>query len=259
MTRTALLAASLLAVPCLAGAADDDDVKGVPSQDLKAGKDEKKRYFLIGPAKDAKAPEKGYGLVVIMPGGPGTADFHPFVKRIYKNAIPDGYLAAQPVAVRWNEKQEIVWPTAGNEIGGLKFTTEEFVGAVIDEVAAGHTIDPAKVFTLSWSSSGPAAYAVSQTNPKVRGSFVAMSVYRSEWFASLEKAKGHAYFLYHSEADDVCPYRMAEQAKTDLTKAGAKVRLRDYAGGHGWKGPLYDDIREGIAWLEKNATATPKK
>src|SRR4051794_17987835 len=154
MTRTALLAAFLLAVPCLARAADDEDIKDVPSQDLKAGKDEKKRYFLIGPAKDAKAPEKGFGLVVIMPGGPGTAEFHPFVKRIYKNAVPDGYVAAQPVAVKWNDKQEIVWPTANDKdkIDGLKFTTEEFVAAVIDEVAAKHKLDPARVFTLSWSS-----------------------------------------------------------------------------------------------------------
>lgn len=261
MTRTALFATFLLAVPCLARAADDDDVKDVPSQDLKAGKDEKKRYFLIGPAKNAKEPEKGFGLVVIMPGGPGTADFHPFVKRIYKNAIPDGCVAAQPVAVKWNDKQEIVWPTAKDkdEIDGMKFTTEEFVAAVIDEVTAKHKIDPAKVFTLSWSSSGPAAYPISLTNPKVRGSFVAMSVFRPEQLPALDRAKGQAYFLYHSESDDVCPYEMAEQAKTALTKSGAKVRLRDYAGGHGWQGPLYDDIREGIAWLEKNATAPPKK
>jgi hypothetical protein len=94
------LVALLYLAAALAPAAAQDDVADVPSQDLKAGKDDNKRYFLIGPAKGAKAPKGGYGLVVVLPGGAGTADFHPFVKRIYKNALPEGYLAAQPVAVK---------------------------------------------------------------------------------------------------------------------------------------------------------------
>src|SRR5262249_52446019 len=128
MTRFALLAACCLASPVVARADDDDDIKDVPAQDLKIGNDANKRYFLIGPAKDSKPPAKGFGLIVIMPGGPGSADFHPFVKRIYKNAVPEGYVVAQPVAVKWNAKQEIVWPTAKDKktIDGLKFTTEEF-------------------------------------------------------------------------------------------------------------------------------------
>jgi predicted esterase len=231
-----------------------DDVADVASQDLKAGKDEKKRYFLIAPAKDAKPPKDGFGLVIVMPGGDGSADFHPFVKRIYKNAIPDGYAVAQPVAVKWNNDQEIVWPTAGNNkaVKNAKFTTEEFVGAVIDDVATKYKVDPQRIFTLTWSSSGPAAYAVSLTSKKVTGSLVAMSVFRPDWLPDLKSANGHAYFLYHSPDDRVCPYRMAQQAEMDLTKAGAKVKLVDYEGGHGWRGPLYDDIRAGIEWLEKN-------
>jgi predicted esterase len=260
MTRFALLVLCGSLVPAFARAADDDDVKDVPSQDLKIGKDENKRYFLIGPAKDAKPPAKGFGLVVIMPGGPGTADFHPFVKRIYKNAIPDGYVAAQPVAVKWNAKQGIVWPTAFDKknVEGLKFTTEEFVDAVIDDVASKHKLNPDRVFTLTWSSSGPAAYAISLTNPKVRGSFVAMSVYKPDQLPKIDGAKGHAYYVYHSPNDRVCPYQMAEQAEKELTKAGAKVKLVDYAGGHGWRGPLYDNIATGIKWLEESATP-PKK
>ena len=260
MPRFALLALLGLFVPGYARAADDDDVKDVPSQDLKIGKDENKRYFLIGPAKDVSPPAKGFGLIVLMPGGPGTADFHPFIKRIYKNAIPDGYVVAQPVAVKWNAKQEIVWPTAKNKdaVEGLKFTTEEFVDAVIDDVASKHKLNPDRVFTLTWSSSGPAAYAVSLTNPKVRGSFVAMSVFKPDQLPKLDAAKGHAYYLYHSPDDRICPYRMAEQAEKELAKAGAKVKLVDYAGGHGWRGPLYDDIATGIKWLEGSATP-PKK
>jgi predicted esterase len=259
MTRHALLAITagcFLIPPATARDDEPDDIKDVKSQDQRAGKDEQKRYFLIGPAKDAKAPAGGFGLIVVMPGGPGSADFHPFVKRIFKNSVPPGYLVAQPVAVKWNAKQEVVWPTAKDKdkIDGLKFTTEQFVDAVIDDVAAKHKLDPARVFTLSWSSSGPAAYPISLTNPKVRGSFVAMSVFRPDWFPPLDRAKGHAYFLYHSPDDPVCPYRMAKQAADELGKNGAKVTLKDYAGGHGWRAGLFDHIREGIVWLENNST-----
>ena len=121
----------------------------VPAQDLRAGKDENKRYFLIGPRKDEKAPKEGYGLVVILPGGPGSAEFHPFVKRIFKNAVPEGYVVAQPVAVKWTDKQEIVWPTDKNRVEGMKFTTEEFVEAVITEVGEKHKLNPEHVFTLT--------------------------------------------------------------------------------------------------------------
>jgi hypothetical protein len=85
------LIAAVFILPLTAVRADDaDDVADVPSQDLRAGGDAQKRYFLIGPAKDAKAPAAGYGLVVILPGGDGSADFHPFVKRIFKNSLPEG-------------------------------------------------------------------------------------------------------------------------------------------------------------------------
>src|SRR5262249_22746607 len=77
--------------------AAQDDVADIASQDLRAGKDEHKRYFLIEPPKGVKAPTKGYGLVVVLPGGDGSADFQPFVKRIFKNAVPEGYVLAQPV------------------------------------------------------------------------------------------------------------------------------------------------------------------
>ena len=72
-----------------------------PSQKLRAGGDENKQYFLIGATKGKKAPKDGFGLVVIMPGGDGSAEFHPFVKRLYEYALPEGYLAAQPIAMKW--------------------------------------------------------------------------------------------------------------------------------------------------------------
>jgi RNA polymerase sigma factor (sigma-70 family) len=229
------------------------DVADVPSQDLRAAGDADQRYFLIGPKKDAKPPAEGHGLVVIMPGGDGSADFHPFVRRIYKNALSDRYLAAQPVAVKWTPDQQIVWPTKTNPVTGMKFGTEEFVEAVIEDVAKKHKLDRTRVFTLSWSSSGPAAYAASlQDKRSVTGSLVAMSVFNPKFLPPLKGANGHAYYLYHSPQDRVCPFRMAEQAKTSLAENGAKVRLETYEGGHGWRGDVYNDIRSGVEWLEKN-------
>jgi predicted esterase len=245
----ASLSGSLIAGWLLAA---QDDVADIRSQDLRIGKDEHKRFFLIEPPKSAKPPKNGYGLLVVLPGGNGGADFHPFVKRIYKNAVPEGYLLAQPVPVKWTEKQEIVWPTDKNRVEGMKFSTEEFVDDVIKDVASRHKLDPERTFTLTWSSGGPAAYAVSLTNKKVTGSFVAMSVFKPDFLPSLEKAKGHAYYLYHSPDDRVCPIQMAEQAAKDLKKSGATVKLVTYAGGHGWRGNLYPNIREGVEWLEKN-------
>src|SRR5258708_5550160 len=128
MFRTKTVALCLTVVFGLVGgvaarAAGNDDVADVAATELLASKDKQKRYFLIGPAK---AHKDGYGLVVILPGGSGSADFHPFVKRIFKNAVPEGYLVAQPVAVKWADKQQIVWPTAKSKVEGMKFTTEEF-------------------------------------------------------------------------------------------------------------------------------------
>jgi predicted esterase len=255
---TLLLTATVLAAAgrqTVAGQDEDPraDVADIPSQELKAAGDADKRYFLIGPKKDAKAPAAGFGLVLILPGGDGSADFHPFVKRIYKNALPDGYVAAQPVAVKWADGQQIVWPTKANPVDGMKFTTEEFVDAVSADAAKRHKIDREKVFTLSWSSGGPAAYAASlREKGGVTGSFVAMSVFNPKFLPPLSGAKGHAYYLYHSEEDRVCPYRMAKQAEEKLTAKGAKVRLETYEGGHGWGGNVFGDIRAGIEWLEKN-------
>lgn len=51
------------------------------------------------------------------------------------------------------------------------------MSAVIKAVQGQHRIDPNRVFTLSWSSSGPAAYAISlQEQSPVVGSYIAMSV-----------------------------------------------------------------------------------
>jgi RNA polymerase sigma factor (sigma-70 family) len=230
------------------------DVADIPSQELQAAGDTQKRYFLIGPKKNTQPPAEGYGLVIILPGGDGSADFHPFVKRIYKHVLSDRYLAAQPIAVQWTPEQEIVWPTKTNPVPEMRFGTEEFVEVVIEDVAKKHKLDRTRVFTLSWSSSGPAAYAASlQSKHSITGSFIAMSVFNPEFLPPVKAANGHAYYLYHSKQDRLCPYRMAERAKTSLAENGAKVRLQTYEGGHGWRGNVYKDIRAGVEWLEKNS------
>ena len=236
--------------------AQADDVADVPSQDLKAGGDADKRYFLIGPKKDAREPEDGYNLLLVLPGGDGSEAFLPFVKRIFKYSLSDRYLAAELVAVDWTggDLNRVVWPTAKLSDPKMKFTTEEFVEAVIADVAGRHKINRRNVFTLSWSSGGPAAYAASLAPKKgVTGSFIAMSVFRADWLPALTAAKGHSYYLFQSPDDKICPLAHAERAADALRKEGAKVELVTYPGGHGWRGPIFPNIRKGIDWLEKNS------
>lgn len=232
-----------------------NDVADVVSQDLTVGANEKQRYFLIGPHQDVVAPNAGFGLIVVLPGGDGSAEFHPFVKRLYKHSVPDRFIVAQPVAVNWTPKQKIVWPTQSDSVAKMKFTTEEFVDAVIQDVSNKYPLDQQRIFTLSWSSSGPAAYAISLSSPRITGSFIAMSVFKPKQLPALEKAQGQAYYLYHSPADRVCPYRMAQQAEGLLSENGATVNLVTYDGGHGWQGDVFNNIRQGIEWLDEHATS----
>jgi RNA polymerase sigma factor (sigma-70 family) len=230
-----------------------DDIDNVKSQDLIANKDANMKYTLIQPTSK-EAPAGGYGLILVMAGGDGGADFQPFIKRIYQNAVPAGFLVVHVVSKKWSNNQQIVWPTSKNKVPGMKFTTEEFLDAVITDVGSKHKLNKDKVFTLSWSSSGPAAYAASLTSPNITGSFVAMSVFNPKFLPEMNKAKGKAFYLYHSPEDRMCPYRMAEQAGKELTAAGASVELKTYEGGHGWKGNIFDDIRTGLEWLDNKAT-----
>jgi predicted esterase len=249
--RTAVaLFASFVFVP--AGYADDeDDTADVAAKVQRAGGDDQKQYHLLRYKKEDRPPAGGYGVVLILPGGNGSADFVPFGKRVFKYAVPKGYLVAQLVAPKWTPKQEIVWPTAMDkaDVPGLKFTTEEFLTAVLDDVATKYETDASKVFTLSWSSGGPAAYAAALTNPKIKGSFVAMSVFKPDRLPALDKAKGKVFYLYHSEEDETCPYEMAEEAEKKLRENEAKVKLGTYTGGHGWKGDVYADLKAGFKFL----------
>jgi predicted esterase len=231
-------------------AVNPPELADIPTQDLHLGKDENKRYLLDGPRKNEKEPKDGFGLLVVMPGGAGTVEFHRFVKNVYKNAVPDGFLLAQPVPPKWTANPSVIWPTEKIRGDGMKFTTEEFVEGVIEEVGKARKIDPARVYTLTWSSSGPAAYVISTRKKElVKGSLIAMSVFQPD-FVESERVKGKAYYILHSPEDKTCAFEMAEQARDFLLKKGAQVAFATYAGGHGWTEDPFGNIRKGLEWLE---------
>ena len=231
---------------------EPDDIADVPSKDFRCGKNEKQRYFLIGPRKDVKPPKDGFGLLVVMPGGDGLADFLAFVKRIAKNAAGDGYVVAEPVAVRWTKSQEIIWPTKKNPAAKMEFTTEEFVDAVIADAAKQQKIDPKKVYTLSWSSSGPAAYAIAlREKTPVRGSFIAMSVYNKGSPAADRRGEGAPVLFAAFARRRRVQVLVRRGCQERLGGRGGEGRAREIRRGHGWHGPVFPMIKKGIEWLEK--------
>src|SRR4051794_30018660 len=82
--------------PCRA----QDDVADVPSEDLRVGGNEQQRYFLSGAGKaNEKEPKDGFAFLLVLPGGDGSAEFNPFVKRIWNNALQEGMIVAHLVAI----------------------------------------------------------------------------------------------------------------------------------------------------------------
>ena len=231
-----------------------DDVADVPSQRRQVGDDANKSYFLIPPA-DEKAPADGFGLLVILPVGDGSAEVHPFIKRIRKHAVPADFAVAQPISVKWAEDQVVVWPTEKLSVEQQEFSTETLVEEVIKDAATVHKIDPARVYCLGWSSSGPAVYALARKEKSpVKGSYIAMSVYKPKLLPPLKNAKGRSIYIEHSPDDRVCPYWMARKGHADLKDAGARVTLATYEGGHGWRGDIYGRIKTALAWLEEGVS-----
>jgi predicted esterase len=255
MKRTIFIAAIVAAIVAWTGSvlAQPADV---PAADVTIAGEPKQRYFLIGEVPK-NPPNEGMGLLIVLPGGDGSAECHPFIRSIHANALPAHYLVAQLVAVQSNTSK-VTWPTVKTADPKQTFTTEDFIRNVVAEVSAKHPIDERRIFTLSWSSGGPAAYAASLA-PKtpIRGSLVAMSVFVPQKLPPLTAAKGQRYFLLHSPDDQVCKYFFTRAAKNQLTKHGAEVEVLDYEGGHGWHGDIFGNIRHGIGWLEANRAAPP--
>src|ERR1041385_8956049 len=127
---------------CVVPAAAQEDVADIPSQQILAGGDANKRFFLIGPKAGVKAPTDGFHLLLVLPGGDGSADFNPFIRRILKFGLPDNYLIAQLVAAKWsNDPNRIVWPTKTNPVAEMKFCSEDFIKAVLETVRKERKID----------------------------------------------------------------------------------------------------------------------
>lgn len=211
------------------------------------------RYFLI----DARgeAPEQGHGLLVVLPGGAGTADFLPFVENGVLGAAPEEFVGAMVTSVRWSEDQEIVWPTQRNRVRGMRFSTEDYVAAVVDDVARRTNIDRERVLLLAWSSSGPDAYEIALARrTSFAGFYVAMSVFNPQRSA-LARARGRRFVLDQSPEDQVTPFRFAAEGHEVLTGRGAQVWLRTYAGGHGWHDAPIPRIRDGLRWLASDEPA----
>lgn len=239
----------LLVIASAAGFAQDD-VADIPSTSHTL-KPETLQYNLISSTKTLQPPAAGYKLLIVLPGGDGGAEFLAFVKRIYKNVLNKDYLAVQLVAPKWAENQRVIWPTEKNKVHGQKVSTEEFIKLAVTNVKKTTKLDDKRVFTLSWSSGGPAAYAASiRKDTPVTGSFVAMSVFKASELPNLRLAKDKKYYILHSQDDQVCPYRMAVAARDTLREAGAKVEFAEYSGGHGWQDDPYEKMRTGIKWLE---------
>lgn len=230
-----------------------EDVPDIPAEDRRAQDDPFKRYILIGGRGDQSAPPEGYKVLLVLPGGSGSPDFHPFIKRIYRHVLSDEYLLAQIVAPEWDRQQaqKLVWPTTTNPHKSMRFTTEQFIDAVLDEIDQDFPIDERHIFVLAWSSSGPATYAIAlQPNTRVTGAFVAMSVFKPQTLPPIENATGFAFYILHSPQDFI-PIKHPQAARDQLRAAGATTKLTTYQGGHGWRGNVYQNLRDGIRWLEE--------
>jgi predicted esterase len=231
------------------------DIASVPALDLQIGDDPMKRYFLIGLPTNAPATGGPYRLLLVLPGGDGSADFTPFVRRIYKNTLSERWLIAQLVAPMWDEQQKmmVVWPSKAVPYPKAKFTTEEFADAIIADVKKRARVDTNQVFALAWSSGGPAVYATAaRENSPLAGAFVAMSVFLRGENAAVSGVKGKSFYLLQSPDDRITRFEQAEKARDALVAAGARAHLQSYAGGHGWRGPVWPMMREGIKWLEES-------
>lgn len=222
------------------------------SQDLHADGDANKRYFLIRGESDA--PKDGYKLLVVLPGGTGSEDFQPFVKRLASEWLPPGYVVAQLVSKEWTPGQfnRVVWPTTKTSIEEAKFTTEVFIESVVADVGRREPIDANHVYVLGWSSGGPPAYTAT-LDPKtsLRGAFILASVFKPPFLPHLAGADGKSFFILHSP-DDFIPIRMAEQARDELQAHGATTLLETYPDGHGWPRRL-DVVARGLAFLERHS------
>ncbi|RYG38831.1 hypothetical protein EON81_02560 [bacterium] len=235
------------AVPTLEYIPDGDDVKDIPSAAFLVGNDPMKRYFISGKME----PGKPKNVLIVMPGGPGTPEFHPFVKRIQKNVLGEDWIVVQPIAPMWdNAKERVVWPSAASPYPPAKFTMETFLDGMLDELPARHKVKVGKTYMLGWSSSGPAIYSYAgHGKHTIDGAVVAMSVFNPEYFGDAKSLAVKRFYLYHSP-EDFIKMSNPEAAKARLESLKIPVALTTYEGGHGWGPGVYDSVAAGLKYLE---------
>ena len=232
-----------------------EDIKTIPAVDISIEDDPKQRYFLIGNTEKPIPRNEGRRLLVVLPGGSGDAAFSPFIRRIYKHVLNDQWVVAQVVAPVWSEQQaeKIVWPIKALTTADVKITTEELFDRVVKDVSERTVIDDYQVYAMGWSSSGPAVYAIAAGRDKpLAGAFIAMSVFKTDHLPEFQNRQT-PFFLLQSPDDRVTPFRFAESAREFLSEHEVKVKLQKYAGGHGWRGNIYESLTSGIDWLTESS------
>ena len=231
------------------------DVADIQSVKKQVPQQNQMNYFLMK-RKNEQVPKDGFKLLMILPGGNGSAQFEPFIKRILKHALPKDYIVVQPVAVKWNPEQIAIWPTSQSKKKYMKFTTEQFVDSVLKHAKTQIKVNPKHIYIMGWSSSGPALYATAlRKKTPFKGSYIAMSVFKENNPQRLKLAKDKVFYIEHSKADRVCPYWMAEKAHKVLKQHGAKVIFKTAPGGHGWLPNPYLRIKTAITNLENRSVS----
>jgi hypothetical protein len=212
------------------------------------------------PARDKLPHGKSYSLLVVLPGGTGTADFLPFVENGILGQAPADCVGVLVTAVKWKDDQQIVWPTATSKVVGMKYTTEDYVRAVVAEVEKELPMDAERRAVLAWSSSGPGVYPllVDKNGPFSRG-YVAMSIWPGKALGDLAAVKGRRFQLDQSPDDKVTTFPHVQKAYEALSKAGAVVQVSTYSGGHGWQDAPLPRLKAGLAWLFGEQPAQPPK
>lgn len=203
--------------------------------------DQSKAYYLAGTPEMSPVPKDGFALVIVIPDTEDLSNCESFVKQLCKQSLSNKYLVAQLAPAELTEKKTPVWPT------------EQLVRDIVQEVGAKYSLDTNLIFTLSWGSGGPAAYAVSLQESKiVTGSYIAMSPFEPETLPPLSSAKGHAYAIECSPVSEVCPISVAQKAYKSLRANGAVVKVVQNKDDKEWVVNSFPRIRYGIKWLEAN-------
>ncbi|MGE0143440.1 MAG: hypothetical protein AB7I19_10360 [Planctomycetota bacterium] len=221
---------------------------------------ERSRYFLI-PPRAVETVSESRQLLVVLPGGDGSAEFLPFVENGIAHQVSDDCVVAMLTATKWTDDQNTIWASDHSPVKGMGYTTEAFVNAVVETLSKEFSVQPAAVAVLAWSSSGPTIYSmlVDSKAPFTKG-YVAMSVWPKHLRkGKLDGARGRRLVLDQSPQDTRTPFHHVRAAHAALAKARATVRVNVYEGGHGWVDMPLPRLRDSIAWLFDDAAAPPVK